>query len=52
MNKPVHKAETVREIPHYIRLRYRLVKELIVAANVEKAKKAKAQMVFDISTLL
>jgi hypothetical protein len=49
MNKSVHKAENIGEVPFNIRLRVRTVNELMKRANVKLAKDMKAFYVYDVS---
>lgn len=51
MHVPVCEAASIRQIPLYIRFRYRLVNELLKESQIKSAVKAKAQGVIDFSSL-
>ena len=51
MNVPVHEGRSIRQIPLYVRYRYRLVKEAIKKAQFYNAKESKAQPVIDLASV-
>lgn len=47
MNKSIHPAECIRQIPLYIRWRWREVENILREVRFERAQRAKATFVYD-----
>lgn len=51
MNKAVHPAICIKDVPLYVRWRWRVVENILLEVSFERASRSKAMGVFDFSKI-